>query len=85
MIWYEKAEPTIPAAVNVLVIAGGAVTVMTRVAVPEPDALVALIVTFDVPTVVGDPDTAPVDVFTLRPTGRPVALKLVGVLLAVIW
>ena len=61
------------------------VTVRTKVAVPVPEALVAPIVTFEVPVAVGVPVIRPVDVLTERPVGSPVALKLVGVLLAVIW
>ena len=36
-----------------------------------------------VPGVVGVPEMTPVAVFTVRPAGSPVALKLVGVLSAV--
>jgi hypothetical protein len=41
-------------------------------------------VTVYVPAVVGVPEINPVLVFTLRPAGNPVALKLVGLLVAVI-
>ena len=58
---------------------------MTRVAVPEPVALVAVRVTLLTAAVVGVPEIRPVVVFTARPVGRPVALKLVGVLDPVIW
>ena len=58
--------------------------VMTRVALPVPPALVALIVTLDVPAVVGVPEINPVVVFTDKPAGNPVALKLVGLFVAVI-
>jgi hypothetical protein len=37
----------------------------------------------DEPAEVGVPEMTPVLVFTDRPAGRPVALKLVGVLVAV--
>ena len=70
---------------NVLMTGVGGFTVRVRVAEPVPPALVALIVTLDVAAVVGVPEIAPVDVLTLKPAGNPVALKLVGVLLAVIW
>ena len=60
-------------------------TVIFNVAEPVPPALVALIVTLDVPAAVGVPVIAPVEVLTLKPAGRPVALKLVGLLLALIW
>jgi hypothetical protein len=58
--------------------------VMTSVALPVPPALVALIVTLDVPVVVGVPEINPVLVFTDKPAGSPVALKLVGLFVAVI-
>jgi hypothetical protein len=58
--------------------------VKVKVALPVPPALVALIVTLYVPAVVGVPEIAPVLVFTLKPAGNPVALKLVGLLVAVI-
>ena len=51
---------------------------------PVPAALVALNVTLDVPAVVGVPEMTPVVVLTESPAGSPVALKLVGLLLAVI-
>ena len=58
--------------------------VMTRVALPVPPALVALMVTLYVPAVVGVPEINPVLVFTDKPAGNPVALKLVGLFVAVI-
>ena len=58
--------------------------VKVSVALPVPPALVALMVTVYVPAVVGVPEIIPLLVFTLRPAGSPVALKLVGLLLAVI-
>ena len=58
--------------------------VMTSVALPVPPALVALMVTLDVPAVVGVPEINPVLVFTDKPAGSPVALKLVGLFVAVI-
>ena len=57
---------------------------MTSVALPVPPAFVALIVTVNVPAVVGVPEIIPLVVFTLKPAGSPVALKLVGLLVAVI-
>ena len=59
-------------------------TVKVSVALPVPPALVALMVTVYVPAVVGVPEINPVLVFTVSPPGRPVALKLVGLLVAVI-
>ena len=61
-----------------------AATVMDSVALPVPVILVAMMVTLVIPAAVGVPEITPVAVFTVRPVGRPVALKLVGVLLAVI-
>jgi len=69
------------------VITGVLAVVITSVALPvlqELAPLLALMVTLDVPAVVGVPEITPVLVFTLRPGGRPVALKLVGLLVAVI-
>jgi hypothetical protein len=47
--------------------------------------LVALTVTLEVPAPVGVPEIKPELVLTLRPAGSPVAPKLVGELVAVIW
>ena len=47
---------------------------MVSVAVPVPPEFVALIVTVNVPVAVGVPEITPVDVFTLSPTGKGVAL-----------
>lgn len=58
--------------------------VKVRVAVPVPLALPALKVTTEVPVTVGVPVIFPVLVLTLNPVGSPVALKLVGELVAVI-
>jgi hypothetical protein len=59
--------------------------VRLSVADPVPPALFALIVTLEVPAALGVPEINPLDVFTDSPAGSPLALKLVGVLLAVIW
>jgi hypothetical protein len=61
--------------------------VMTSVAlavlqVPAP--LLAVMVTLVVPAVVGVPEITPVLVLTLRPAGSGLAVKLVGLLVAVI-
>ena len=75
----------VPVVVSPLVITGGGGRIVTvRMALPVPPALLALIVTLAVPVVVGVPLITPVDVFTLKPAGNPVAAKLVGLLLAVI-
>jgi hypothetical protein len=63
----------------------GGLIVKVNVALPVPPELVALIVTVYVPTVVGVPEINPVLVSTVKPAGSPVALKLVGLLVAVIW
>ena len=59
-------------------------TVKVNGAVPVPAALVALKVTLDVPVAVGVPEMTPVAVLTESPGGNPAALKLVGLLVAVI-
>lgn len=56
------------------VVAGAAVTEITRVAVPVPPEFVAPIVTVLLPTSVGVPEIAPVVVSTVSPAGRLVAL-----------
>ncbi|HTX39902.1 MAG TPA: hypothetical protein VME43_33015 [Bryobacteraceae bacterium] len=55
------------------------------VADPVPLLFVAPIVTGVVPAVLGVPEMTPVEVLTDSPPGSPVAPKLVGELLAVIW
>jgi hypothetical protein len=58
-------------------IVGLALIVITSVALPVLQGLaplLALMVTLDVPAVVGVPEITPVLVFTLRPAGSPVAL-----------
>jgi len=55
-----------------------------KLAVLVPIALVALIVTFDIPATAGMPEITPVEVFIDNPVGKPIALKLVGLLVAVI-
>lgn len=72
------------AVVALLITGFGASTLKVKVALPVPDAFVAPRVTLDVPVTVGVPVIFPVPVFTLKPVGRPVALKLVGELVAVI-
>ena len=83
-----NATPTWPVAVNALVITGvGGLIVSTSVAVPVPPAFVALKLTEKgLPVfVVGVPEIRPVPVLTDSPAGKPVALKLVGLFVAVIW
>ena len=68
-------------------IVGTARIVITSVALAElqePAPLLAVIVTLVVPAVVGVPEITPVLVFRLRPGGSGLAVKLVGLLVAVI-
>ena len=79
-----KDCPTVAVAVAALVITGIlGLTVKVSVKVPVPPALLAEIVMVLVLAVVGVPEMTPVAVFTVRPAGNPVALKLVGVFFAV--
>jgi hypothetical protein len=67
------------------VIAGGAIAIVSgRAALPVPPALVALRVTVEVAAAVGVPEISPVAVLIDKPAGKPVALYLVGVLVATI-
>ena len=80
-------EPATPPAVVALVMVGAtvaAVMVMASACVPVPPALVAVRVAVVVPRTDELPLITPVPVLTLRPRGKPVALKLVGELVAVI-
>ena len=66
---------------------GTALIVITSVALAVlqgPAPLLAVIVTLVVPAVVGVPEITPVLVLTLRPAGSGLAVKLVGLLVAVI-
>ena len=67
-----------------LVITGTPVMLRVRVAVPVPAALVALRVTVEVPAEVGVPEINPLVVLADKPAGKPVAPKLVGLLVAVV-
>ncbi len=68
-----------------MITGGAGLIVKVSVWLPVPPALVSLMVTLYVPAVVGVPEIKPVLVFTDRPAGsRPVTLKLVGLLVAVI-
>src|SRR5215471_10052013 len=59
-----------------------AVVVKANVAEPVPSAFAALNATLNVPATVGVPEMTPVVGLTESPAGNPVALKLVGLLLA---
>ena len=63
---------------------GGLLIVRLRVAVPTYPRFVALRATEEPPAALGVPVMAPEPVLTLNPAGRPVALKLVGLFVAVI-
>jgi len=68
-------------------IVGAALIVIASVALAvlqEPPPLLAVMVTLVVAAVVGVPEITPVLVFTLRPAGSGLAVKLVGLLVAVI-
>ncbi len=54
-------------------------------ALPVPPALEALSVTLELPLADGVPLMRPLVALSVRPAGSPVAPKLVGLLLAVIW
>ena len=57
-----------------LLITGAALLIVkVSVALPVPPPLVALNVTVDVPAVAGVPEISPVEVFTDKPEGKPVA------------
>src|SRR5258705_419075 len=59
--------------------------VSVKVFVPVPPALVALKFTAETPLVLGVPEIKPVAVLIDSLAGNPVALKLVGLLVAEIW
>jgi ornithine cyclodeaminase/alanine dehydrogenase-like protein (mu-crystallin family) len=64
----------------------GSDTLSESIAVPEPAAFAAEMVTLKVPAAtLGVPEMRPLVVLMERPPGRPVALKEVGELSAVIW
>jgi hypothetical protein len=74
VIRYEKALPTVPLALRLLVMTGGALAIVkVKVALPVPPLLVALSVTADVPADVGVPEITPVPVLTDKPAGKLVA------------
>ena len=80
-----NADPRVAEAVRVEVMTGAARRVRTRVAVPVPVVLVAEMVTLKVlAATLGVPDMRPVVGLMESPPGRPVALKEVGELSALI-
>ena len=64
---------------------GAAVTDSVNVAVSVPAVLLAERATLNVPTAVGVPVIAPVLGSTVRPAGRPLALKVSSMAVVVIW
>src|SRR5207253_8803368 len=79
--------PPAPVQVGLIeLIVGELPIVITRVAVAVlqgPAPLLAVIVTLVVPVAVGVPEITPVLVLTVRPAGSGLALKLVGLIVAV--
>ncbi len=57
---------------------------MIKSACPEPASLFAAIGTTEVPVLVGVPEIRPLVWLTVRPSGRFIAPKFVGLLVAVI-
>ena len=85
-----KAAPPATAVVGFKLVSvgtglGAGLMVNFKIAVPVPVELVALNVTFVTAAVVGVPEIIPLLVSTESPAGSAVALKEVGLLLAVIW
>lgn len=69
-----------------IVMIGAGYTVKVSVWLPVPKGLMAESVIVLVPAVVGLPEITPVTELRLKPAGRPVAVNLVGALLAVmVW
>ena len=62
----------------------GGLIVRVSPPVPVPPEFVALKERLNVPELAGVPEISPVVILTAIPTGSPVALKLVGLLVAVI-
>lgn len=84
-IWYGViAVPTVPLTALPLVMTGmaGKIVNVTGLVPGVGFALVAVTIALNVPIDVGVPVITPVPATTLSPGGKPVALKLVGVLVA---
>lgn len=58
---------------------------IVKVELPRPPALAAPTLTTNVPEVEGVPEIVPVFALNDNPGGKPVAVKLVGLFVAVIW
>ena len=75
-----------PVALKALVITGPEGRILrSNVAEPVPPVLMALRVTLDWLGPVAVPEISPVEGSTLKPGGSPLALKLSGLLPAMIW
>jgi hypothetical protein len=72
-----------PGALYTDAVPAGSVTLNVSVLLPVPDPFVAVSTTEKLPVSVGCPLITPVDIFTLKPDGKPVAPKLVGLFVAV--
>ncbi len=72
----------VPVAVEAVMTGVGGLMVNVTVKRPVPVASVAPTVAVNVPKAVGVPVIAPVVVLIINPAGKPVAVKLVGELLA---
>src|ERR1700683_371469 len=77
VIEYPKVDPTVPLAVELLLMTGaeGTSALIVKVIMPlaVPPELVAVMVTANVPEAVGVPEITPVDVLTDKPEGTPEA------------
>jgi hypothetical protein len=78
-------ERALDTAASMVIPAGAGEMVTVNVADPGPAPFVALSVTVNVPAAVGVPEIRPVPLFTDSPAVNPVAPKLVGAFVAVIW
>jgi hypothetical protein len=86
VIWKLKAVPTEPLALAALVIAGRTGRIrISRLAEPAPPALVAEMFAVKLPAAVGVPVMRPFLALIVKPAGRPLALNVVALLLAVTW
>ena len=75
---------TIPVAVVALVMTGLLLIVIFSTLLSVPPALIAAILIGKTPGAVGVPEIVPETLFSVRPAGKPVAVKLVGLLVALI-
>ena len=66
-----------------MIMGAGTSIINVKSMLPVPLVFEALKVTVNVPDAAGVPEITPVVVLMLRPAGKPLALKLVGELMAV--